>query len=1232
MRSVYTIALLALAGSLSLYAAPTNGLGASSKTCVDVDGDGYGVGPLASLITTASGTVAAGSHTVTLASTAGLVTGMRVRYDINSASGMNLEFVNITVSGSTITATFLIPHASGVSVSAGTTGDSLWFPGFAADDPGCLGLDADDRDATVQTAAQGVAKYGSDALFFAKLGRDWQLYEGDVAAGQTQATAAAALLINTAHTYWLAPASASPAGNDSNACTKAAPCLTVSGLVSSAGYSSTGVGGDLVVMRQGWSGKLTLWPGASTRYNGAFSYPGEHAILDPGVVANSGVDLSQQSCGTVGASYIWVDGVRTKNAASVTGGTLGPFYCAGQTTSSNHDVLITHVDGTEGGPQGLAPISGFNGIVNWTVSYSTLHDDACPSSCNTPHGFYMGSHDVPGDHLTIRRNLVYRNSYNGIHWNGLMTAMQIDQNVVYDNGVAGMDIQNGMQNSFIRSNIIFNNNKEVSIDDYPGNCPTQSGYDSGSPTQCPHDQTGNLIESNTLYHTGWAGTLINEISDSGCSGKPNHCHHGGLIFDNTASPELNLGSNTIVDNVIVSYGDSNNTLPLIYGSPSSSGSCDAGCQSWAASSSFDHNLFWQSDGAGGTGVLRIGGNSYTCGTAGGVTTLFTNCTVADPKFINESIANGQTLESYFDFRLLPASPALNAGSVTGIPNHDAIGRAFVELAPSIGALERNLYNRGWTTLTGVGLSATVAPPNGAPLDTLNGAISSTSATTFTATNGANYFVGNIAGIESELVCINGVSGTTIVVGVNAQCSGTASGNGRGWAGTTAVTHSNGATVYLNTLTTGGFQGTGPSSYYAFQSQYTQMLTQGVGADGVARDIPGQTKQLCFGGGGHSNYVGNDIYCISPNRVTPSIALISGPSVFSISGFDSVGTYNIPTGNSPLGTSSLDAQLKDGTWNTAHIQSNFAYNPWEDKFAKFGGGYSGGNGVHGYDTFEFNFGTTAWERFTGATHDVDCTNHGTGFTSCSFAVGHQTDPVGEFNGSNFSGLAIADPLTQTDWERWTASGGNSVWTQYYPSVHQHVIRETSVPDLLCCGTSTQGTAKVLISDRRWILGQSLNGATVTGRMLDISGVTLQTPTASPNPTEAGVTFDSTCNGLVATPGPGLVYVPQISKIVGFPANTGGNTYYLMDPNGWTCTSASPSGGPPTSPFNPYIAGLMQYFPSLDAIVLVNDAGANVPRVLSLAAGDPTVGFTQGGGPTGGSVTSGSGVVGGNSVRQ
>ena len=88
MRRIVLVLLFALPA----WSQTMHGLGFSSKTCIDLDGDGYGTGPIANLVTTSSGAVTPGPQTVTLGSVTGLTVGQRVRFD----SGSNLEFVILT--------------------------------------------------------------------------------------------------------------------------------------------------------------------------------------------------------------------------------------------------------------------------------------------------------------------------------------------------------------------------------------------------------------------------------------------------------------------------------------------------------------------------------------------------------------------------------------------------------------------------------------------------------------------------------------------------------------------------------------------------------------------------------------------------------------------------------------------------------------------------------------------------------------------------------------------------------------------------------------------------------------------------------------------------------------------------------------------------------------------------------------------------------------------------------
>lgn len=1464
-------------GGIGGYNGPT-GIGHSTIQCVDRDGDSYGVGPISVINTSTTGITSAGSSIVTPSSMttaitnvtttngSAVITGITNLYTIQagetiSGSGIpsnttilyvqtgtiptqvvmsanatasatvtvnvgigvgtvlrvdtlyNMERVVVSsITGSTFTASFAIAHASSAQIT----------------DMGCLGPDGDDLDGSVWTPAQIATKYESGTSntavphFLGKLANDILLSNPGGVSANTAAQVST--LRSPTVVYWLAPSTASPAGSNSNNCiTSATPCLTVAGLLTSGARGGTnytsGSTGVLVFFRQGWDeGQITIFSGTSSKYTIYMSYPGEQATPNAAHFIN-----------VPDTSYVRLDGFKLTGGAYISGGTTNTGVP--QASISWHDNVYTHIDAT--GP--FSTLGGLNGFgqTNNVFEDSTYHDN---SAIGSQHGIYIGSRNLQSTNILMQRLLLYRNSWNGLHFNGMCAGCTVQESVSYANGISGLDFEMGWNNSTIQSNLVFDNAKQITFFDYEsGQCPGRTllqtftgttvnstntitgissaitskfqngdivsgpgipsasaitgimstsitisnnatasatvtltdglNYQSGTVVICPNDENFNLIQNNTIYASGNDNYPSFNSAQAGCSAIFANCAQNAIPIRNVTEVDAtnpggpqtqagNFNNITLRNNIVISNGKNNATAPIDYSQNQGPGGagieqCDSTCQNWMTTSALDHDVFWQSDGNNGTNILSSssGVNKFTCSTANSVISVVTPCVDGNPNFADVVQASYYNNKARYDFRLLPTSNALNVGSTTGIPPYDLVGRAYTELAPSIGGIERNLYKQGWTQLNGAGISGAVAPPNGSPILSLNANITSSSATTFTVVNGTDVSanineiaVGVLIGIESELICPTSVSITsgvaTVTTGVNAQCtsglisisggtnvawtagtqfspsitsitisgvvysctynsatsitlgSAAANGanqpytspgstaNGRGWYGTTATTHTAGLqNVYLNTLTSGGLQGTGPLSYYPFSTQYPQAFTQGVGCDGIGRDIPGQPKALITGPcGGHSNYTGNELYAIYLNRIIASINRIYGPSNFAVAGYDTINTYNFSATNSPTGQTWLDAKLVDGSPNTFHNGGANAYNPWMDGYCKFAGGYAGGNGPHNYDTNCFDFSTLTWAAYNSGganTHDVDCTNHGTGNTSCGFSLGRQVDPPGTFSSSGFSGLALADPITQTDWPLFAALGNNSVLTQYYPTVHQHVTRASSQPYYFCCGNTAQGSNRTLVSDRRWIVLQGLNGSvgtanvsgtavtwvggvfqfpfgstgtniflngisypvasinsvtsitlstpaptltgtaytlfittSIQGSKIDISSVTSQTPTASPNTGTASITFDSSCLGAVQTASPGMSFMPSVSKILMYPAGTGGGTYYLMDPANWTCTSGTFSGGAPASPFNPYVTGLQQRFESLDVALIVNDTGANVPQVLSLNASDPT----------------------------
>lgn len=672
--NVYLVNNNALGHMFLLNLSPiTHGLGHSTFQCVDVDGDGYGVGPLTVINTTSTAGVSAGATSVTLASVAGISGGSVLRFDLVANTE---KLVVSSVVGSTINfaTPFLLTHSSGVIVT----------------DQNCIGPDADDQDATVWTAAQAVTKYGSLAGLFSKIGGDI-IADNPIPNGSSAAIAAG---YSSPHATWyLAPTSPSGGcigtsgqctGSDTNPCTLAAPCVTFSRLQTE-GY----IGTDMVLLRDAWNGNCTPKSGTSSLYSVVLAYPGEKPLMTGG---------GGNSCSLVGTAvapydYIVIDGLAIGISSAIGGGSQD-IGTAPVSSSAFHDILFRHIEGAGGTNlgTGIGWVAIFNGLNNFTVEYSNFHGNDCGGgSCQ--HGMYNGSRMMVSANVIYRRNLAWQNDSNGLTFNGqCFPGCQFLQNVAWSNGISGITLEQGVQNGLVELNLMFSNSNEgLTIYDYPAACVSQGTAMPGDITQiCPFDQTGNLIENNTVYGTGNVNVNDpNNTPEAGCPGMTSYCEQSGIGINNSTSPLIgSLSNNTFRNNVSISYGYSNHYPPALYGDPSSSAVCDATCQAWVSTSVWDHNLFFQSDGNAGTGTISFGPGSgfgfqpYTCSTATSVTTM-TNCQQTNPLFASASIALWNN-ENQFYMQPQPSSPLTGAGGVTGLPTYDLVGNSFAA-SPNIGA-------------------------------------------------------------------------------------------------------------------------------------------------------------------------------------------------------------------------------------------------------------------------------------------------------------------------------------------------------------------------------------------------------------------------------------------------------------------------------------------------------------------------------------------------------------------
>ena len=379
-----------------------------------------------------------------------------------------------------------------------------------------------------------------------------------------------------------------------------------------------------------------------------------------------------------GVSYVVIDGIKTDNG-------LGNAGCIGG--NGNANVIIRRVE-VFGCYSGIMMFDMNNMVFEQNLSHDM-------NQSTGQHGFYLGSHAVASTNVLVRQNISYRPGPGGwpiFQWNGRVTNLIEEQNLGYSaQGTSCYAWLEGVSKSFLRTNLCFDGGAAAfALNNYPGDC--SSFGQGGSDSICPYDQTGNLIENNTF----WEGP-IGPDGVTSSSGVP------AIQVSNAAVGFVgDLGSNTYRNNIFVGASHGGTVLyPSIVFS-------DAG-HTYLSTSTFDHNVFWSSDGTvasvigwgpctlgsepGCSGAM-FGYSNYTCAGAAGVTTML-GCINADPKFVAASTTFWNSPAS-FNLRLLVTSPGYHAGSAVQVPTFDLLGLPYAP-GPSLGAYD-----------AGVGATATVS--------------------------------------------------------------------------------------------------------------------------------------------------------------------------------------------------------------------------------------------------------------------------------------------------------------------------------------------------------------------------------------------------------------------------------------------------------------------------------------------------------------------------------------------
>ena len=533
---------------------------------------------------------------------------------------------------------------------------------------GCLGPDADDTDSTVHSAAQVVSKYGSINAFL--------IYKGY----QSASSPAPVYCVSTTGN----DSTGARSTNADTACTT--PFLTwypgVYTLEEPAGVPF------IALWRGGtYTASGSLGPGVSgtaSQQVVVMSYPGEQATYDFSGGIGDTLDATYQS-------YVTFSNLKVKANANGNGyhAGIGFFYPSVGSTAVNNILQYCEISG--GGTDSNVHSDNLTGNI---FQYNVLHDPASTGQ----HNMYLGSTGIASTGVIASSNIMYNvatGGYPSFQFNGRCTGCYFENNWIYNSDEQGMALLNGVSNSYIRGNVIWNTGTATTANGnsesfvmssyYTGQCTVN-----GDPSICPWNQTGNVIENNTF----WSGTkdiangstdlLTSTVIVSESTTPP--CGPCGTTYGNFFRNNVIVGAGNGYAAVNYNAGGTNNAAYYI------------GLDTWT------DNLVSRQDA--GTALFVGDSTSYTCGTFPALSN--TGCSGTPATFAAASTAFWNAPYS-FNFMQGAGSNALNAGTATGAPTWDVTGSLAITspaVVPNIGAFASVFGNAptgaiSWGKWTGI---------------------------------------------------------------------------------------------------------------------------------------------------------------------------------------------------------------------------------------------------------------------------------------------------------------------------------------------------------------------------------------------------------------------------------------------------------------------------------------------------------------------------------------------------
>jgi hypothetical protein len=505
--------------------------------------------------------------------------------------------------------------------------------------------DADDTSLTLNTFASVVAAYDAN--------KNSQLDNNELKTFLSQRKG-----ITAENVFYISPTGNNASGGTDN---PGAPYAAYNGvhgsldagdvLIYRAGtYIDPTIGGGAPVIRSGTSGQPVV----------IMSMPGEAVHFQ----TNSTNAFTTTGFGTApGAAWVIIDGFTVDNPTNV--GFGNGWGCSGAQNS-----IIRNIE-----TQRFAWITCVEGHDNLTVERLVVHHQS-------QHGLYMGSNTTESTNITVQDSIFYANgydhssaalstSYGGHQFNGRCTGCVWQRNVSHTNSGWGFSLIQGVHNSTIRNNLIFNNGTYgIIMQMYAGSCAITG---SGPDDICPYDTNNNLFVNNTIWvgtHRGdgyyGAGVYPELFAAIGLARNTNDCVEGGVKAPAAScTMEQTFRNNVFYTSAGPSWRFEQNA---------------SGGDAWIQNSVFEKNVVYKT---GNGTIATAASTAYTFAqfesNFGG-----TNLNV-NPLFVAAKTGDYGS-PGIFNFRLQTVSPARDFGTQTGAPADD-LTRTTRSMPPDAGAYE-----------------------------------------------------------------------------------------------------------------------------------------------------------------------------------------------------------------------------------------------------------------------------------------------------------------------------------------------------------------------------------------------------------------------------------------------------------------------------------------------------------------------------------------------------------------